>query len=194
MDMILLPTRAAAAAPRAHDSLKLRPDEVLLRAGEPGRCWRIRRGTLRVERVTDDALTLIQLAGPGDGVGFEAWQAEPSACTVTAVTIAEVEPWGDDEPARVLAALAHQQQRQAVDMAGLRSGPARQRVARLLGLLARGRGEPLERRALPQLKDLAAIVDSAPETVCRELRRLLPSVPVRRASRPRARALAGSVA
>ena len=48
-----------------------------------------------------------------------------------------------------------------------------------------GTGAGLSRRELPMLRDIAPIVNSTPETVCRELKRLVPAEP--RRARPIAR-------
>ena len=72
-----------------------------------------------------------------------------------------------------------QQQRQALDMVRLRSGPIH-RLAYLLTVLGKdsqGRVHTVQRDELPTLREMAQIVDSALETVCRELNTLLPRQP-----------------
>jgi CRP-like cAMP-binding protein len=154
---------------------------TLLQIGAAGTVWRVRTGAFRLERPTGDGQTLVHLALAGDLVGVEALCAEPYACTVTALvdSVATPEPTvGEAALSATLAAALLQQQRQSLDMALMRSGTAPVRLGHLLGLLARGFGVPsggLDRKALPALKDMAQIIDSTHETVCRELPRLLPA-------------------
>ncbi|MDO5690944.1 MAG: Crp/Fnr family transcriptional regulator [Pseudomonadota bacterium] len=169
------------------------PGQTLLRAGEHGVLWRVTSGAFRVERQGDDASTLIQLALPGDRVGLESLLAQPYAVTVSALVASTA--WIEsvhDEAARlmVLADILAQQQRQAQDMARLRSGPVTDRLTWLVHWLGGGIDNPMARKALPSLKEMAQLVDSAPETVCRELGRLMPSqkTPHRRRATSRTRA------
>jgi hypothetical protein len=70
-----------------------------------------------------------------------------------------------------------QQQRQTCDMDRLRTGPIVQRLAHLLTVLGKqadGRVLAVARKELPTLKEMARVVDSTFETVCRELNTLLP--------------------
>lgn len=70
-----------------------------------------------------------------------------------------------------------QQQRRTCDMMKLRGGPVKDRLAYFLMLLARnedGTQRELDRSDLPVLKDVATILDTATETVCRELNKFLP--------------------
>ncbi len=155
--------------------------QTLLQAGTAGTVWRVRQGAFRLERPAGDGQTVVHLALAGDLVGVEALCAEPYACTVTALvdSVATPEPMvGEAALTATLAAALLQQQRQSFDMAQMRSGTAPVRLGHLLRLLARAFGVPaggLERKALPALKDMAQIIDSTHETVCRELPRLLPA-------------------
>jgi len=155
--------------------------QTLLQAGTAGTVWRVRKGAFRLERPAGDGQTVVHLAMAGDLVGVEALCAEPYACTVTALVDSVVTPEstvGEAALTATLAAALLQQQRQSLDMALMRSGTAPVRLGHLLRLLARAFGVPaggLERKALPALKDMAQIIDSTHETVCRELPRLLPA-------------------
>jgi hypothetical protein len=69
-----------------------------------------------------------------------------------------------------------------LDMAPLRSGTVVARLQHLLELLGRrsdGDTVALDRKAMPRLKQTAQIIDTAAETVCREMKRLLPARPRR---------------
>ena len=155
--------------------------QALLRAGTAGTVWRVRQGAFRLERLVGDGQTVVHLALAGDLVGVEALCAEPYTCTVTALvdSVATPEPVvGEAALTATLAAALLQQQRQSLDMALMRSGAAPVRLGHLLRLLARAFDAPLgglERKALPALRDMAQIIDSTHETVCRELTRALPA-------------------
>jgi hypothetical protein len=56
-------------------------------------------------------------------------------------------------------------------------------LLQILGRQADGRMLPLQRKALPTLKEMARVVDARLETVCRELNTLLPEHAAR-ASKP----------
>ena len=184
-----------ADAPGAHaGSVALAPGRLLLQAGQRGPLWRITEGWLALTLPGADAGALLQLAGPGDWVGLAALADAPygeSALALTAVR-AEPVPWADaDAPRALLQAALRQQQRQALDMSRLRTGAVRARLQHLLALLTPP-GGVLPRQALPPLKMLARIVDSADETVCRGLRGLLPARPGRDPHSRRAAAPRGS--
>jgi hypothetical protein len=71
-----------------------------------------------------------------------------------------------------------QQQRRMHDMMKMRTGCVAERIAYLLKLLSLkkdGSQSSPERRDLPVLNDLACIVDSSAETVCRELNTFMPA-------------------
>jgi hypothetical protein len=107
--------------------------------------------------------------------------AEPYAYTATALTSAQAIPnllGLGVVHANTLAQGFLQQQCHMNDMVRLRSGTAGERIAHLLKMLSRNAKDtdtPLERKNLPSLKEMAAIVDSAPETVCRKLNEFLPA-------------------
>lgn len=159
--------------------------QPLLQAGTAGAVWRVSQGLFCLERAGCEGQRVVLLARPGDLVGVEALCAEPVTGTVTALldSVARLEPLtGETARMAILAAAFLQQQRQALDMALLRSGPVMERLRHLLVLLgqrAGGRTVALERKALPSLKDMAQIVASTPETVCRALKLLLPARPAR---------------
>ncbi len=154
---------------------------VLASAGEYGPVWRITEGLFRLERMGHDGLSLVQLGLPGDLLGVEALCAEPYAYTITAITTGQAELVdANHELSRfgVVAKAYLQQQRRTHDMMKLRGGPVADRLAHFLKLLSRnadGSVRPLERRDLPVLREIAAILDTATETVCRELNAFIPA-------------------
>ena len=158
--------------------------QVLVNAGEYGPVWRITEGMFRLERVSHDGLSLVQLGLPGDLLGVEALCAEPYAYTITAITAittgkAELVDANHELSRFGIVAKAYlQQQRRTHDMMKLRGGPVNERLAHFLKLLARnvdGSERELDRRDLPILKEIASILDTATETVCRELNAFLPA-------------------
>ena len=128
---------------------------------------------------------LVQLALPGDMVGMEALCAVTHTYSVSALVPAKVEPvslQGEQSHYAALVKGLLQQQRQTLDMVRLRSGPISQRLAYLLTVLGKdteGRVRPVQRTELPTLREMAQIVDSALETVCRELNTLMPKTSTR---------------
>ena len=164
------------------DKIKtIKRGQVLVSAGEFGPVWRITEGLFRLERVGHDGFSLVQLGLPSDLLGVEALCAEPYAYTITAITIGQAELVdANHELSRfgIVAKAYLQQQRRTHDMMKLRGGPVADRLAHFLKLLAReadGSERHLERRELPVLKEIAVILDTAPETVCRELNAFLPA-------------------
>ena len=85
---------------------------------------------------------------------------------------------GDLSRFAVVAKAYLQQQRRTYDMMKLRGGPVNERLAHFLKLLSLnddGSERELDRRDLPILKEIASILDTATETVCRELNAFLPA-------------------
>lgn len=153
---------------------------ALLAPGQHATLWRIRSGAFLVERPTRDGPDVVALALPGDLVGLEALLGEPCTFGVSALLAGSARPeslGSDAGLARALGDAVRQQQRQALEMSQLRSGPVLERLQHLLDMLSRERGGAIERKGLPTLKAIARLVNSAPETVCRELNHLLPARP-----------------
>ena len=142
--------------------------------------WRVSQGVFKLERQGQDGQILVQLAQAGDLIGVETLCAEPYAFTAVALVAAQVQPHvvsHDLDRYTTMAQGFMQQQRQTCDMQRLRTGHISQRLAYLLTLLGRqadGRVLDVPRKDLPTLKEMARVVDSAFETVCRELNHLMP--------------------
>ena len=170
----ILPGNAAAAGRAGlarRWGIALAAGQTLLHHGQRGPLWRVAEGWLVLLRPDEPEARPIQLAGPGDLVGVASLVDASYGESAVALTPVRA------DPALLLAvaeqhALARialrQQQRQAFEMSLVRSGTVRERLRHLLALLVPP-GGVLARQALPSLKVLAQIVDSAPETVCREL-------------------------
>ena len=154
---------------------------LLVSAGEFGPAWRVTQGVFRLERLGLDGLSLVQLALPGDLLGVESLCGEAYVYTVTAITTGTVQTQttqGELSRFGIVAKAYLQQQRRTHDMMKLRGGPVSARLEHFLKLLSRdadGNKHALDRRDLPILKEVAAIVDISAETVCRELNAFLPA-------------------
>lgn len=161
----------------------VRSGHILGLAGESAPVWRVKTGAFRLQRPSLDGHIDVQLALPGDLIGLEAMVQQVYTFTAVALLDARVELVRLGDSAALHAALRDayvQQQRQMLDAVHLRSGPIAQRLKHLLVLLSRTPGgdvRVLQRDDLPTLRDMAQIVDSALETVCRELNALMPRTP-----------------
>lgn len=162
------------------DTIAVARGGALLSAGAQGPMWRVNQGVFKLERQGQDGQILVQLAQAGDLMGVETLCAEPYAFTAVALVAAQVQPHvvsHDLDRYTTMAQGFMQQQRQTCDMQRLRTGHISQRLAYLLTLLGRqadGRVLAVPRKDLPTLKEMARVVDSAFETVCRELNHLMP--------------------
>lgn len=150
--------------------LQLPPGAALTDLPGPlGHGWQVVEGALRLD--TDSSASgPVQLALPGDSVGFERLFEQASPYAARAVVPTRL---------RALAAPAHtaagierarnalvMHWRRATEMAALRTGPVPDRVKALLVLLATP-GPDQDTHALPGLREIASIVDTSPETVSR---------------------------
>lgn len=147
--------------------------EVLFEAGGTGSIWQLESGAMRLDRVSREGSRFIQIVLPGDLLGLELLAAYPYAYTARAIVPCELRRRplsGDAERRLALVEGLAQQQRRGEDLVMMRTGPAQDRLKHLLLLLAPedtpwvGEAAPC---ALPTIKDMAAIIDTAPETVSR---------------------------
>lgn len=154
--------------------------QSLVTAGGQGPVWCVTQGVFKLERQGSDGPILVQLAQAGDLIGVESLCAEPYAFTAVALVGAQAQPLAASQDLDRYTTMTQgfmQQQRQTCDMHRLRTGSILQRLAYLLTVLgtqADGRVLVVQRKELPTLKEMARVVDSTFETVCRELNTLLP--------------------
>lgn len=145
---------------------------VVQTAGIGARPLRLTRGLLRLDRPGDDACPAL-LAWPGDVIGLEQLTGvlpQYSARCMVGCTLELLSP-GAALDAVLLAQVLGQPQR-VQDMLRLRSGSAPERVRELLVQMWRAAqrqqpGRELPGMELPTLEDMAAVTDSAVETVSR---------------------------
>ena len=148
--------------------------------------WRLQSGALRMhEEDASGQTTLVGVALPGDLVGVESLVGENPTNTLRALTASRLQcvTMGTQrELPGLLTQALQQSRRQCRDNMRLRFGPVAERIKCLLLMLsetplADGREAAADVKPcpLPSLRDMAAVVDSAPETVSRvigSLRRL----------------------
>lgn len=163
--------------------------KLLAQAGELGTLWRVQEGVLRLDQVGCEDTILVQLAFPGDLVGVESLCSQPYAYTVTALTTCVLAEQNVSYDLARFSAVTQgfmQQQERMKDMMRLRTGTVKERLAYFLKLLAHnadGATRELERRDLPTHKEVAAIIGTATETVCRELNAFLPAKTYKRTTK-----------
>jgi len=166
-------TIESAASLQDHPSHPLAPGGVLFEAGAVGTVWQLESGAMRLDRVDREGARFMQIVLPGDLLGLELLAAYPYAYTARAIVPSEVRRRmlaGEAERRMALIEGLMQQQRRGADLVALRTGPAQDRLKHLLLLLAPEDTPwvgPGATRALPTIKDVAAIIDTAPETVSR---------------------------
>jgi len=148
--------------------------DVLFEAGGMGTVWQLTAGALRLDRATVDGQRFMQIVLPGDLIGLELLAAYPYANTARAIVPSEARRRvlaSDAERRLVLMEGLLQQQRRGEDLVALRSSSAQDRLKALLLMLAPEDDAPWmgeeAHTPLPTIKDMAAIIDTSPETVSR---------------------------
>ena len=165
---------------KAVSAINIKRGQTLTFAGGIGPVWRVTQGVFKLERQGQDGQILVQLAQAGDLIGVESLCAEPYAFTAVALVAAQAKPLAAGQDLDRYTTMTQgflQQQRQTCEMHRLRTGSIVQRLAYLLTVLGKqadGRVLTVQRKELPTLKEMARVVDSTFETVCRELNTLLP--------------------
>lgn len=156
--------------------LALAPGEYVAHAGESGPLCQVISGVLCLQEEQVRGRVIVQLAGAGDFVGVErlcdhAYRFSAKALTPSELLRCEPLLLGAEE---VFSAHVLRQQQRALDMARLRTGAIGERLSHLLQILGIDPKAVAARQLLPTLRELGAIVDAAPATVCRELNRFMP--------------------
>lgn len=156
--------------------------QVLEAASDAGTVWRVERGLLLIR-----SPGAWRLALTGDWLNVEVLCGLPPDTQITALIPSRLQalpalpaPGGHELLIRVV----RQQRQWAEHLLALRSGSVEQRIRHLLDLVRQAVGGPRSGAKgpdLPALRDIAALVDAAPETACRVLARLRPA---RKPARP----------
>ena len=136
----------------------------VFRAGQVGICWRLDDGLIRLDMPAPDGAVFAQLARPGDWLGAE--MAPDGRYAYGARTLVSCVLSQGEQPDP--ATLWQQHHRRTLEAMQMRTGTVPQRVKQLLLLISES-GGGAHPRELPTLRDMADIVGSAPETVCRVL-------------------------
>lgn len=154
--------------------------EHLFLAGERRGVWQLRQGVMRLESHSPTGTSFVRLALPGDLLGAEAALHQPYTFSAVAVTDCEVIPVDastDAQRQNIITSAFLQEQDRAADAMRMRQGSVAARLDYLLQILDTGMDhhEPasVRQRKLPQLRDLAFMIDSTPESACRYLTRHL---------------------
>jgi CRP-like cAMP-binding protein len=135
--------------------------------------WRVQSGALRIDSAqSGETSRFMRLALPGDVIGVEKWVGTDdalSARALTPVTLSPVQSTGPEMMHILMetVVVAHQRCREVVS---LRTGPVSQRVKCLLLMFADSVNQEAKTTAecvVPNLSDMADILDAAPETVSR---------------------------
>lgn len=141
-------------------------------AGIVGTAWRVVAGAIRLDAVVPGQAPMFAgMAVEGDIVGAECLLLGRTHFRATAITPTILSPWPGTAQRRnhLLAALARAEQRMA-GLVALRTGPAIERVKKLLKLLAGSRSERNDSTvSLPSLRDMAEITSLTAETVSRSI-------------------------
>lgn len=146
--------------------------------GDVGDVWHVTRGVLRLSVQADDGPTFVQLALPGDLVGAESLFAGIYASTTTAVIsseVARVDLYLESQRSKVLEQALSQSHLRAFQAMSLRQGTIAERLSRLLATLEQATGESpqaMRQWDFPQLKEIAFILNSTTESVCRAMKQL----------------------
>jgi CRP-like cAMP-binding protein len=151
--------------------------EALFHAGDDGGIWQLESGAMRLDLVAGEGPgQLFQIALPGDLLGLEALAACSQQSTARAIvrsTVRRCRFHGDAQRHLALLEGLMQARQRSADLVRLRTGPAPERIRALLVLLASAEAEAGPRvRALPTIRDMAALIDATPETVSRILAQL----------------------
>ena len=165
----------------------LPPTALRLRRGQwleiplaGGGAWQVVHGMLLIGPARVDGGAPWQIALPGDWLHLEVLCGLPQDLGITALTPSLLRPVPTKQcfdPVALLQRMLRQYQRWAEQMLGLRTGPVEQRMGQLLRLARQANPQstnPAGPPPLPTLRDIARLVDAAPETACRVLARLQP--------------------
>jgi len=157
--------------------------QALETALDAGLAWRVERGLLLVRSPARRGELSWRLALPGDWLNIEALCGLPPDTQTTALIPSRLQALPAQQPPasnELLKRLVQQQRQWADNLLALRSGSVEHRIRHLLDLVRQAVGAPrggAPEPDLPVLRDIAALVDAAPETACRVLARLRPSRP-----------------
>jgi len=140
--------------------------------------WRVKSGALRIDTVLEDgSCQFVRLALPGDILGIEHFAGSDEILQISALTQTRLVLMSDlaaNDITPILMESLRKSHQRCREMVSLRTGPVDERVKRLLCMLSveNKRDQSAARCRLPSLGNMAEIVHSTRETVCRVLSNL----------------------
>jgi CRP-like cAMP-binding protein len=155
---------------------RLAAGELLFGVGEPSCVWQLEVGAMRLDRAHPDGLNgFAQLALPGDLLGLEALAGLNHQLSARAIVPCQARyRFLGNETERHLVMMQGllQMHKRGGDLIALRTGAAQDRLKCLLVLLGAEHEGTSRECPLPTIRDMAAMIDTAPETVSRILAHL----------------------
>lgn len=147
--------------------------EQIYAPGTAGICWRVIRGSVRLNRTAHDGAVLFaNLAIKDDVIATETLLRGQYAFSAVALSDCELAPWPEglssaskDALVQILAAAEHR----AADVVALRLGLAIDRVMRLIEMLAQRDENHDLCFVLPKAQDISEITDLTKETISRTI-------------------------
>jgi hypothetical protein len=146
---------------------KWKAGQDIFQSGQDGPCWRVEEGLVLLDMSEPGGTGFTQLALPGDWLGAE-FETEGTYAYRAHALVACVLSLDTQPDAATVWRQHHRRSREAML---LRTGSAPERLKQLLLSLPAVDASG-GHRELPTLKDMAEIIDSAPETVSRILSHL----------------------
>lgn len=161
---------------QAVEPQSFRQGELVYAAGANGHAWRVVSGAIRLDRpgIDEEGNLFASIALKGDVIGAETMLFGTYTFEARALSPCVLAPWMAEQPTgeALLQTLAATERRSA-EVVALRCGHAVERVKRLMLMLARSSDNSATPRiALPNLRDMADIMDLTVETVSRAISRL----------------------
>lgn len=156
---------------------RLDAGEALFELGDAACVWQLEAGVIRLDQAgRDGSVAFTQIALPGDLLGLEslaAFNHRQAARAIVPCVLRRRVLAGDAERRLAMLEGLMQAQQRCADVVALRTGPAQDRLKRLLVLLASAESDGGDGEwVLPTIRDMAVMIDTSPETVSRILANL----------------------
>jgi CRP-like cAMP-binding protein len=159
------------------------PEKPIYTAGSTGHCWRIRTGSVRLSRPTEEGSVFAGILSSGDLLGSEVLMFGAYAYDAWPLGDVELEAWSTTDSDSLLQGLVAAEERTATVLS-LRAGEASERIRRLFQLLAGNRSGHAT-VFIPSLADMSEMTSLQRETISRILSQWRRLGALRRLSRNR---------
>jgi hypothetical protein len=166
---------------RPAKKLNFQRGQILTEVNQSGPLWLVETGAFLLERPNDSEDTDVLIAVQGDFIGAESIWGQPYSFKAVSLMTSSVKPIPcetDLHRAHFASLILIQHQRRTFDMLRLKTGSVEDRLKTLLQMLTQQKKENalhlIESAELPSLFDIARVVNSAMETVCRGLNQIKP--------------------